>query len=56
MKSKITKKFLQELEDLIQYVWEDEEANWEESGRPAEGHIFVAIKSLNDWLADAEAE
>ncbi len=42
---------LVDLEDLIQYVWEDEEKNWEEAGRP-EKHIFITIKRLNDYLAD----
>ena len=50
MSAKVTPEFLEQLEDLIQYVWEDEEAHWEEAGRP-DNHIFVKIKKLNDWLA-----
>ena len=40
-----------QLEVLIQYVWEDEEANWEEAGRP-DNHIFITIRALNDYLAE----
>lgn len=50
MSAQVTPEFLEQLEDLIQYVWEDEESHWEESGRP-DNHIFVKIKKLNDWLA-----
>lgn len=50
MSVQITPEFLEQLEDLIQYVWEDEEVHWEEAGRP-DNHIFVKIKKLNDWLA-----
>lgn len=50
MSAKVTPEFLEQLEDLIQYVWEDEEKDWEESERP-DNHIFVKIKKLNDWLA-----
>lgn len=50
MSAQGTPEFLDQLEDLIQYVWEDEEAHWEEAGRP-DNHIFVKIKKLNDWLA-----
>ena len=50
MSAQVTPEFLEQLEDLIQYVWEDEEAHWEEAGRP-DNHIFVKFKKLNDWLA-----
>jgi hypothetical protein len=55
MTIKITSAFLEQLKDLIQYVWEGEEAHWEESGRPSK-HIFVTIKNLNDWLADVSKD
>jgi hypothetical protein len=48
----MNQELLDELEKLIEYCWEDEEEDWEACDRP-ENHIFVTIKKLNDYLADA---
>ena len=48
----MNQELLDELEKLIEYCWEDEEADWEACERP-DNHIFVTLKKLNDYLADA---
>lgn len=47
----MTPELIASLEKLIEYVWRDEELNWEEAGRPPE-HIFIEIKKINDYLAE----
>ena len=36
-------------DELVEYLWENEEAHWIEEGRPND-HIFIALKTLNRFL------
>ena len=45
----ITPEVRRSLEELIDYLSEDERKDWEASGRPA-AHIFNDVKRVSDWL------
>jgi hypothetical protein len=42
------------LDEIINYLFDDEERHWLEAGRPARGHIFHDIMEVTAWL-DANA-
>jgi len=44
------KSLLQDLEKVIQYLWVDEQKNWEELDMPA-SHIFNSVNRLNTYLS-----
>lgn len=35
--------------EVVDYLYDDEKRSFEESGKP-KGHIFIAVKKLNDYL------
>lgn len=37
------------LNQIIDYMWKDEEKNWEENGKP-DNHIFTYVKKLSKYL------
>lgn len=39
-----------DLQDLIDYLEEDERENWEEVGKPRRGHIYNTIRSLQNQM------
>lgn len=40
----------EEIEKILDYVYEDEERHYSESDKPKD-HIFNTIKRVKDWLA-----
>ena len=40
---------------LIEYLWRDEQKNWEADGRP-DAHIFHDVERVAAWLDDEPAE
>ena len=40
---------------VLEYLEDDEEKNWEESGRPS-GHIYNSIRTLRNWIVEENLE
>lgn len=40
---------LNDIEQVVKYLWEDERKNWEEADMP-ENHIFHSINRLNTFI------
>ncbi len=44
--------FREALAGLLDYLWSDEQADFEANGQP-EGHIFRALQTVRIWMQDA---
>lgn len=51
MKYQIDEKTMASIKAVVQYLYEDEQKHWEESGRP-DGHIFQDVKQLKKFVQD----
>jgi len=40
---------MNDIERILDYLWEDEEKHWEESGRPKD-HIFMVMRWVREEL------
>ena len=49
MRCLITPEVRQSLNTIIEYLWRDEQKNWEADGRPKE-HIFHDVHRVAVWL------
>lgn len=38
------------IDRIVQYDWQVEQRDYEEQGMPKEGHVFLDMKIVNDWL------
>lgn len=45
----------EDLKQILNYLWEDEKRNFEESGKPKK-HMFKEIKRIADWIENKECE
>ena len=43
--------FLQALQNVIDYMWKDEEQSWEDSGKP-DNHIFTHLQTIDKFLKE----
>lgn len=43
------KEFLEACQAIVDYMWEDEEEDWEACGKP-DNHIFTSLKLVHDFL------
>ena len=43
------------LQEVIEYLWDDEQKSWMEHGRPAD-HIYPCLVKLNSWLGNLEVQ
>lgn len=48
-KEKTMKEFLEACQAIVDYMWDDEEKNWEACGKP-DSHIFVSLKVVHNFL------
>lgn len=39
----------EDIQFIIDYLWEDEERHYEESEKPKD-HIFLKLKNVKEWL------
>ena len=42
-------RIIKDLEQLVGYMWAEENKHWEEAGNPG-GHIFLAINNVRNYL------
>lgn len=47
---KCDKRIIKNIEKVLDYMWADEEKNWEECDKPKKGHIFCVLLELNKQL------
>ena len=48
-------RIIKDLEELVEYMWAEENKNWEELDNPA-GHIFLAINNVRNYLESIKQE
>ena len=41
---------MQALDDVVNYLYDQEHKHWQEAGEPEKGHIFHDIKLLADYV------
>lgn len=55
MRRTITPEVRHSLDTLIEYLWHDEQKNWDADGRP-DAHIFRDVERVAAWLYDEPGE
>ena len=40
---------IKDLEEIVRYMWAEENKNWEELDNPG-GHIFLAVNNIRNYL------
>jgi hypothetical protein len=48
-KMALPRHILEAFEKIVDYMWNDEERDYEEKDRP-EDHIFASLSTIHDWL------
>jgi hypothetical protein len=43
-------KLLNDLRTIVDYMYKDEERNWEECDKPTKNHIFLNIRRVDKYL------
>lgn len=45
----MNEQFIEDLNVSIDYLWDDEQRNWEEDDQP-ENHVFLSLKRVKEYL------
>ena len=50
---RLSKKTMNSLVNVINYMWQDEKDNWEEIGCP-DNHIFHEVNNIKNWITGSK--